>query len=449
MAVWFIIQGIRRSSKKLDPATFFSTNVSTAVHELSTVLLHADLTTIDSSKFTDDQHVFFGASPGRTESSNLEAPDPLITVALLQPAFISRPGPVFEDGEGVFQLARIGKYFTNSNISPLDIPARFSHLPTNQPIIDVNSGLCPVTNLTGQCEITRHLMPASASPPRRALPLGDVSEQQTASTVLISSNSATRVGRQQCDSPCNTDLPSLLCYYQNVHGLRSKVTEFALEVSNSFYDCIILTESWLDAQISSTQLFGIDYTVYRTDRSLLNSTKARGGGVIIAVRRSLASALLIEAMDESLEQLWVTVKNGAFNIVIGAIYIPPNMRNEVEIVDRHILSVEKVINSTSINDDLLIFGDYNRAGLSWSMQSEASYLFVDASRSSVNTGSTRLLDGMAFHSMYKINSVCNLNGRFLDLIFANSHALPACSVTTAPDPLCNIDVHHLPLMVTR
>ena len=306
-----------------------------------------------------------------------------------------------------------------------------------------------MTNRTAQCEMTPHLTPVSTTPPRRALPLDDYAgEQQTARTVLSSDNSGMRADRQQCDSPCDTVLSSLLCYYQNVHGLRSKVTDFALGVSNSLYDCIIITESWLDSQIPSSQLFGIDYTVYRTDRCSTNSTKARGGGVIVAVRRSLASALLIEAMDDSLEQLWVTIKNGELNIVIGAIYIPPNLRNEVEIIDRHISSVEKAVNSTSINDDLLIFGDFNRAGLSWSMQTEANHLVVDASRSSVNAGSTHLLDGMAFHCMQQINSVCNQNGRFLDLVFANSHALPACSVTIAPDHLCNIDVHHPPLMVT-
>ncbi|XP_055522971.1 uncharacterized protein LOC129717151 [Wyeomyia smithii] len=305
-----------------------------------------------------------------------------------------------------------------------------------------------MTNRTVQCEIMPHSTPATAPPLLQTLPLDDVGKQQTAITVLFSDNSGRRFGRQQCDTPCDTILSSLLCYYQNVHGLRSKVADFALEASSSLYDCIVLTETWLDSDISSSQLFGMDYTVYRTDRCLMNSTKARGGGVLIAVRRSLASALLIQAMDDSLEQLWVTIKIDKLNVVIGAIYIPPNLRNEVEIIDRHISSVERAVNSTCINDDVLIFGDYNRAGLSWSIHTDGNYLFVDALRSSVNAGSTHLLDGMAFQCMHQINPVCNQNGRFLDLIFVNSHALPACSVTTAPDPLCNIDVHHPPLMVS-
>ena len=110
-------------------------------------------------------------------------------------------------------------------------------------------------------------------------------------------------------------------------------------MSESLFDCIILTETRLDLQITSTLLFGSDYTVFRTDRSSLNSSKERGGRVVIAVRRLFFSALLIDAMDETLEQVWVTIKNNQFNIVIGACYIPPNLRKEVEIIDRHFLSV--------------------------------------------------------------------------------------------------------------
>ncbi|XP_055542676.1 uncharacterized protein LOC129728273 [Wyeomyia smithii] len=169
---------------------------------------------------------------------------------------------------------------------------------------------------------------------------------------------------------------------------------------------------------------------------------------LFSALRSLFSALLAEAADDSLEQVWVTINNSECKIVIGVSYIPPNLRNETEIIDRHISSVEKAVNSTGINDDLFLFGDFNRAGLSWSVQPQSNYLIVDALHSSVNAGSTHLLDGMAFNNMFQINPVRNQNGRFLDLIFANLHALPSCSVTTAPDPLCNIDVHHPPLMVT-
>ena len=63
-------------------------------------------------------------SLGRNTSGILEAPDPLTTVEPLQPAFISRPGPVCGSGDGVFQTASSGKYDPiNINSSADSFPA--------------------------------------------------------------------------------------------------------------------------------------------------------------------------------------------------------------------------------------------------------------------------------------------------------------------------------------
>ncbi|XP_053686651.1 uncharacterized protein LOC128736195 [Sabethes cyaneus] len=75
-----------------------------------------------------------GSGPGRTDLSKLEAPNPLITVVPLQPAIISRPGPVYEYGEGVFQLASMGKYNSIDCNSTPDFPepSRHSHANPHQ-----------------------------------------------------------------------------------------------------------------------------------------------------------------------------------------------------------------------------------------------------------------------------------------------------------------------------
>lgn len=49
-------------------------------------------------------------APGCTAVGTMETLNPPTTVAQLQPAFISRPGPVCGSGEGVFQAATYGKY---------------------------------------------------------------------------------------------------------------------------------------------------------------------------------------------------------------------------------------------------------------------------------------------------------------------------------------------------
>lgn len=72
---------------------------------------------------------------------------------------------------------------------------------------------------------------------------------------------------------------NLSIYYQNVRGLRTKIDDFYIMTQNGDYDAIVLTETWLNNEINSTQLFGSEYTVYRKDRDPNISGKLRGGGV--------------------------------------------------------------------------------------------------------------------------------------------------------------------------
>ena len=81
------------------------------------------------------------------------------------------------------------------------------------------------------------------------------------------------ITRQRSESNC---VISIL--YQNVRGLRTKVDEFFVAVSDVQYDVIVLTETWLNECFHSAQLFG-DYHVYRCDRNPLSTGKSRGGGV--------------------------------------------------------------------------------------------------------------------------------------------------------------------------
>lgn len=90
----------------------------------------------------------------------------------------------------------------------------------------------------------------------------------------------------------------LSLYYQNVRGLRTKSKEFFLATTSSNYDIIVLTETWLTENHGTAEYFPSNYCVYRADRSALCSSKASGGGVLIAVssdlkRKGLISVTLI------------------------------------------------------------------------------------------------------------------------------------------------------------
>uniref|UniRef100_A0A182FKR1 PHD-type domain-containing protein n=1 Tax=Anopheles albimanus TaxID=7167 RepID=A0A182FKR1_ANOAL len=57
------------------------------------------------------------------------------------------------------------------------------------------------------------------------------------------------------------------------------------------YDVVVLTETWLNDSIPSSLIFGDKYTVIRTDRNGNNSSRADGGGVLIAVSSSFKTSI--------------------------------------------------------------------------------------------------------------------------------------------------------------
>lgn len=114
-------------------------------------------------------------------------------------------------------------------------------------------------------------------------------------------------GRSDSTAASDAIANKLMVYYQNVRGLRTKIDDFFVTVVDCDYDVIVVTETWLDDRIYSAQLFGNRFTVFRNDRNPFNSTKARGGGVLIAVSNRLNYLLDSAHINTSVEQLWVKV----------------------------------------------------------------------------------------------------------------------------------------------
>lgn len=85
-----------------------------------------------------------------------------------------------------------------------------------------------------------------------------------------------------------TPIVPLTIYYQNVGGMRTKTNDFHLLTASCDYDVIVLTETWLRSDVRNTELSS-DYNIYRCDRSSMTSRFQRGGGTLIAVKKSIAS----------------------------------------------------------------------------------------------------------------------------------------------------------------
>jgi hypothetical protein len=82
----------------------------------------------------------------------------------------------------------------------------------------------------------------------------------------------------------------LRMFYQNVRGLRTKTKTFKLSSTRCTHDIVALSETGLHSSIFDGELFtNNEFSVYRCDRSDLNSIHGRLGGVLIAVRSNIPS----------------------------------------------------------------------------------------------------------------------------------------------------------------
>jgi len=112
-------------------------------------------------------------------------------------------------------------------------------------------------------------------------------------------------------------------------------------VSDCNYAFIVLTEIWLTLNFLDCELSLINYNVYRYDRCLLTSDCLRGGGVLIGIRKDIASCSIITSVFND-EQIFVSFSLGTSSYVVGCVYIPPLSPSIV--YESHLNSVEFLIN---------------------------------------------------------------------------------------------------------
>lgn len=113
--------------------------------------------------------------------------------------------------------------------------------------------------------------------------------------------------------------------YQNVRGLNTKITEFYLASCSVDADVILVSESWLTANVLSSELFPPHYNVFRCDREY-----SRGGGVMAGVKNHMyvkkvnlispvasIDIIVLKIMDRNCER--------AGQLIIILLYAPPSI----------------------------------------------------------------------------------------------------------------------------
>lgn len=82
-------------------------------------------------------------------------------------------------------------------------------------------------------------------------------------------------------------------------GVRTKLTDFYTAIYSTFYDVVILTETWLLQFIRDTMLaLDDEWSILRRDPHGPDSFLGRGGRVLIATRNSLSPKIISSGEHE-------------------------------------------------------------------------------------------------------------------------------------------------------
>lgn len=225
---------------------------------------------------------------------------------------------------------------------------------------------------------------------------------------------------------------------------RSKTIDFYASAINCHFDVIILTESWLNASVFDSELFrSSDYTVYRSDRSSLNSPLSDGGGVLIAVRSNMYSERIVVPNSEILEILFVKCIIDNNIIHFCGLYIPPASNDTL--YQAHIDTLEDYIGiiGTRCEETIYVIGDFNIPKMKW-------YPDPDNSQVLLPSGAGSGADVDFVHSLFgyglsQLNSIANFQGNFLDLFFSSN--FDDIKILQSNVPLSKVDILHYPIEI--
>ncbi|XP_053699084.1 uncharacterized protein LOC128746059 [Sabethes cyaneus] len=247
------------------------------------------------------------------------------------------------------------------------------------------------------------------------------------------------------DQP-KTSSESICIFYQNVRGLKSKISEVFLSTAEFSYDAYVFTETWLDDRIASRQLFSNDYNVFRVDRGAHNSLRKRGGGVLVAVAKNINAAPVHLSCGQAVENLWIKIAFHDKVIFLGVVYIPPNNSKDCDHIQLHLDTVVEIVNRSDCNE-IILFGDFNQPRVEWSATT-GGYLFADPLLSYFTPACRTLLDGLSFCRLRQRNAVRNSRDRILDLIYTSDSITSSSTAEEAPEPVVRLDPDHPALLLT-
>lgn len=231
-------------------------------------------------------------------------------------------------------------------------------------------------------------------------------------------------------------------YYQNVNGIRSKLTQFYMNVLNSNFDIVCLTETNLNNSVFDGEIIDDRYNVYRRDRAETHSKKQEGGGVLIAIHKRF-KVIRQTHWDSGFEDIWITVmheKNCVPNINICVCYLPPDMNySDIDYFYSH---CQNIILNEVPDDYFLLVGDFNTPNIQWPSLT-SSYFYRTTLTHIPNKKSDSLIELVTTCGLKQANMILNTNKRILDLVLSNLETVTVNETTE----LSLLDRYHPSILI--
>ena len=211
------------------------------------------------------------------------------------------------------------------------------------------------------------------------------------------------------------DLPkkdSLRVLNINCQSVVRKRAELAALIDYVKPDVVCGTESWLQTDIQSSEIFPDNYTAYRKDRGTM------GGGVFILVHRSLVSTALPD-LDAECEMIWAKIHMKANrDLLIGCFYMPQRSPNDLKELNK---TLQKICH-TKVQQQIILAGDFNCPDINWNTNTVPT-------RASDRQVQEELVDLSIESQLTQIHDQPTRLNNMIDLIFVSNPSLVKFSVS--------------------
>ena len=209
--------------------------------------------------------------------------------------------------------------------------------------------------------------PLKTSSPNLRNDNSNTDNQHLSPRSMNSSRARNRNGKVNSQSACTNkrnnssvvyDLPEkrhLRILSVNCQRITNKKAEFEAAINYIKPDIICGTESWLNSNIKSSEVFPTNFTVYRKDRSRL------GGGVFLLIRNELISTEEKDLTAEC-ESVWARIKlQNSKDLIVGSFYMPHRNKKDISELEK-ILSV---LSNKPNQKHSILTGDFNCPDICW------------------------------------------------------------------------------------